>query len=275
MQWLKPVPMIVVFLAIAGWSWPSNTRAAEGPDYVVLAATGIAGVAAGAELEPGQEVQVAKGASVIVLARSGAVLRLTGPCLCRIPGGGLAPAAEAEPKPQARTRRFTVKSDIWTVALPRLREMTDPNLGGNRGAQGEVPDQPDLWVVAVDSSGNRCVRRGDIFLWRRQAEIAAKVDLRSRAARETGLTWPAGQKRMRLPNHVVVDGDPLVLQINDQPRRLVVHILPETIDESEWGEVLIWMAARDCRRQAQFLVDGLNNGTLFPNHDDRPGLSEL
>lgn len=57
--------------------------------------------------------------------------------------------------------------------------------------------------------------------------------------------------------------------------RLVIHVLPRTIDQSEWGEVLIWMAARNCREQAQALVDGLNDGSLFPGRERRPGLSEL
>ena len=129
--------------------------------------------------------------------------------------------------------------------------------------------------MAVDSSGSRCVRRGDVFLWRRETRAAARIDLRSSGARETGLTWPAGQEQMRLPSQFVIDGEPIVLQLDDQPRRLIVHVLPETIGENEWGEILIWMAARDCRRQAQFLVDGLNDGSLFPDRDRRPGLSEL
>ena len=259
-------------------------KAATGSNLVVIATAGDTQVKAGALISPGQEIDVAEGTSLVLLARSGQLLQMKGPCRCRAPGEPPSPAPQAEdngaPKPKAVSRGFTVKSDLWTVALPNLQALSRAPEGGLSGqTRGGVKpsgrDQPNLWYMAVDSSGDRCVRRGAVTLWRRKAVAASLVDLRSTAVRQTGLTWPAGEKTMDLPDHYVVDGSPLMLSIDSEPRKLTVHVLPETIDESEWGEILIWMAARNCRRQAQFLVDGLNDGSLFPDHDSRPGLSEL
>lgn len=273
---MKMIFKALTVLAVALIGGTGVTRAAgDGANLLVIATAGAAPVTTGDLLAPGQEVDIADDAAVLVLTRSGSVLRLTGPCRCRLPEGPA--AARGKSGADAATRGFAVKSDLWNVALPKLQSLSKPAAAGSDGGvQPEPsPEPPDLWVVAVDRSGNRCVGRGGAFLWRQQVKAAATVDLRTTKAHQAGLTWPAGQPLMQLPGEFVIDGAPLILSIDSQRLRLVVHVLPVTIDESEWGEILIWMAARDCRRQAQYLVDGLNNGTLFPDHDNRPGLSEL
>lgn len=255
--------------------------------FIVIASSGSStSLLAGDLVAGGADVRVEDGVVITVLDPSGRLFRMVGPCLCRLPETApLARADDAITSPQ--TRGFKLGSDnsnLWNVALPKLRELTEPPAAeapvetapATRGGDVAAPvAPPDLWSLATDSSGSRCVRRGDVFLWRRKADVAVRVDLRSSGARETGLTWPAGQDQMRLPSQFVVDGEQLMLMVNDKPRRLIVHVLPETIAENEWGEILIWMAARDCRRQAQFLVDGLNDGSLFPDQGRKPGLSEL
>ena len=174
------------------------------------------------------------------------------------------------------------EENLWNAALPTVRDIVGepesgaPAAGTSRGAEpAPAPRQPDLWAMSVDSSGNRCVRRSGAVLWRGRADDAVSVVLQNGSVRQTGLTWLAGQDTMPLPDHFIVDGGSLTLSLGDEARRLVIHVLPDTIDETQWGEILIWMAARDCRRQAQFLVDGLNDGTLFPDSGTKPGLSEL
>lgn len=281
---MKPIQAIIAALTFSLTASAGATAHAAGDSHmVVIATSGSAPVLPGAMIAPGQEIDVAAGTSIVLLARSGQLLQMKGPCLCKVPGADPAPAPQAEankaPKPKALTRGFTIKPDLWTVALPNLQALSRaPGAdlpGKTRGGVKPVPAQPSLWYMAVDSSGDRCVRRGTVTLWRRKAGVAVLVNLRSNAVRQTGLTWPAGQQTLDLPDHIVVDGTLLMVSIDSQPRRLNVHVLPETIDESEWGEILIWMAARNCRRQAQFLVDGLNDGSLFPDHNSRPGLSEL
>lgn len=266
--------LTILLLALGSGAGPAQA-AREAPEFLVIAATEGAPVSTGDLLAPGQEVDIATGQKVLVLTRSGSVLRMMGPCDCRLPESG--PGVRGKSSTDGATRGFELEANFWNVALPKLRSLADdPEETGDRTAKTEpMQDPPDLWAVAVDRSGNRCVGRAGAFLWRQQAHAAAIVDLRTTKAHRTGLTWPAGQPLMKLPGEFVVDGAPLVLSIDSQRLRLVVHVLPATIDESEWGEILIWMAARDCRRQAQFLVDGLNDGTLFPDHDSRPGLSEL
>ena len=112
------------------------------------------------------------------------------------------------------------------------------------------------------------------MLWRPSAAAETRLELRAQRV-ATAMRWPAGQQTLRLPTEFVVDGGSLVVQLDAEPQELVVHVLPETIEETQWGEILIWMAARDCRGQAQFLVDGLNDGSLFPEQGRTPGLSEL
>ena len=271
---MKPTLKALICLICATFFGTGGAQAARaGSEFLVIAAAENASVVAGDVLSPGQEVPMAKGATALVLTRSGGVFRLTGPCLCRLPGKPREVGVTALAKPQ--TRGFKENPDLWTAALSKLQSLNEDS-SRSRGMTKDKPArQPDLWAVTVDGSGNRCVRRGDTYLWRGRSAAAARVELRSATSRETGLTWPAGQPLMRLPTQFLEDGTSLVLSIDNQPRELTVHVLPATIKETDWGEILIWMAARDCRHQAQFLVDGLNDGSLFPEQDRRPGLSEL
>lgn len=264
-------------LAVALLLAPSAIAAADDDAFVILSATGPGlSAAPGDLLGGGAEVALGDGAAMTVLDRAGRLYRLTGPCACRLPVA----AAGALPKP--RTRGFVREENLWSAALPTVRDIVgQPDSSapeaepGRSAGTATAPQQPNLWAMSVDSSGNRCVRRGAATLWRARADNSISVDLSTQSLRQAGLTWPAGENAMPLPDHFIIDGEPLVLSLGGQSLQFVLHVLPDTIDETEWGEILIWMAARDCRPQAQFLVDGLNNGTLFPDSGRKPGLSEL
>ncbi len=280
MRRVKPVIRSIALagMAIIG-SWGATAAASEDA-FVVLSVTGGgAPFVAGDMVGGGSDVRIEDGVTMTVLDASGRLFQMTGPCRCRLPEAMAAKDGDASALTSPQTRGFTFEDNLWNAALPKLQELAeDPPADApaqTRGSPALPARQPDLWAMAVDSSGNRCVRRGDVFLWRRKTSAAARIDLRTQSARETGLTWPAGQDKMRLPSQFVIDGESLMLQVDAEPRRLIVHVLPDTIKETEWGEILIWMAARDCRRQAQFLVDGLNDGSLFPDRGRKPGLSEL
>ncbi len=279
---------LLIVLVLAGLvPFAGTARGAD--EFLVIGSSPVAGAPLkGVTLSTGDEVTVPLDAVVTLIARNGKVLQLIGPCDCMLPivtglkapeplalGSAVGGGGASDSAPASRSGR-----DDWDTAAPGLLRLFAPRAralnkpGAARDLSGDG-GQPDLWLLVVDSSGDRCVRPADVYLWRKRAREAVEIDLRGRSDRMTGVRWLAGEHRLALPSSFVEDGQPVIVRIAGEPRRFVLHVLPNGIDIGNWGELLIWMAASECRRQAQFLVDGLHNGTLFPDAVRRPGLSEL
>ncbi|MEM7190300.1 MAG: hypothetical protein AAF439_11875 [Pseudomonadota bacterium] len=260
-------------------------QAASAEDYVVLGATGLADrYSAGDRLAAGGAHPLKDGEVLTLIARDGTLIQLVGPCDCGLPAPDEdqmtmeedgAEAAPALPRPTGSPPIY--EGAGWEDTAARLAALVVPRPGApaTREALPGAAGETGLWVMAADSSGARCVKSSDIKLWRRRTAEAVTVDLRSKVERLTGLTWSAGEHLLTVPEKLVVDGEALVLTVDAEPRRFTVHVLPDGIGETDWGQILIWMAAMSCRRQAQYLIDGLHDGSLFPDSARVPGQSEM
>lgn len=222
----------------------SATAAAVAESVVVIAASGGAQFVPGAVYESGTVFDVPAGASVTLLAESGSTVRLNGPFK-----GVPRTAGAAEPREdQARWRTaFTkiagllAKDTERTGVISAAREV-DPVIGD---------DQPDLWLMAVDGSGHRCIKPTNVWMWRSRPDAAMQFALRNEVARRTGLVWRAGRDRMELPPEFIKDGTLLVMRSGKPPRRFRIHVLPQTLAADRLGDVLLWMVDRGCETQAR------------------------
>lgn len=240
---------ILILAVLTLFIWNSAARAAG--EFVVIASS-----ADGELFQPGsvlgskQAIKLPAGSKMTVLSESGTVITLEGPY-----SGTL-----SSKKPEndgAKTGKRS--STIAKIAKFVTRDSEKSNvIGASRGIY--IPDsvKQDVWLMAVDSSGHRCVRSNDAIMWRRNARDAIKIDLRSKSAKRTGLLWQDGKETMPLPSEFIEDGILIIMKIDKQPRRFNLHVLPDAIEEKHWGKILLWMIENSCSRQSNILIDALH-----------------
>lgn len=224
-------------------------------ELVVIAVTGSTDIAPGARLDDGKAIELSDGVSLTMLSQSGAIIKLKGP----------------HSGPPVASSSATAGSDTnWSNTLTGVNRLvgkspkTSNVMGASRQVEGaEFNDPSDgIWLMAVESSGHRCVRAAGAEMWRFNTDTALKIDLRSDNARLRGLEWAEGQPRLALPNQFIEDGTLIVMKFGKNPRRFNLHVLPEHIEVEGWGRILRWMLEQQCDRQAQILVDALHEDVI-------------
>ena len=205
----------------------------------------------GAILTTDAELTLGDGETLTLLTESGTVVRLTGPH-----GGPIFKADSAGNAGNgiARIARFVAGTDGATSVLGASR---DPD-----GREG-IAEQPDIWFVNTDSSGERCVLPTRLELWRKNSKTTSSVTVRGEREKLPKEAWPEGVHVLVLPSRLAQDGDRLVLSVDGKNRRYTLHVLPDVIKAERWGEVLQWMIANDCKRQATLLIGALHTGQLI------------
>jgi hypothetical protein len=217
-------------------------------DYVVIAATAAPpAYAPGTEIGTKEVLVLPEGARLTLIERSGRMVTLAG--------------AHRGPVDTTSGGNQDTQGD-WSI-LKRLVGSPDAHstvLGAARASAGDIPPPPGIWDVSTDSSGPRCVRPGELVLWRRDAGKAATVALRSAQGRHEGLAWPEGAHRMTAPADVArVDGR-LLVSIGAHVRDFTLAVMPAELDGAPAGLLLAWLAEKDCRRQALALIERVHAG---------------
>lgn len=224
------------------------------PLVVIAATSDDKALQPGAILETGTHVDLPKGSSLTLLSQGGQIVKLDGPLSKSL--------VTSEDSDQAPERK-------WTTALSTIADVVSKKVersnvvGSSRDTDTPLGDaEPDFWVLTVDSSGHRCLHSGGSDLWRKNASERLLIDLRSQEEQAKGLIWDAGANRMKLPQKFVKDGTLVVMKVDQQPRRFNIHVLPDQLSADRLGDVLHWMFAKGCNRQAGLLVSGVHNGRL-------------
>ncbi len=229
--------------------------AAAAESLVVIAASGTAKqFAPGAVFRSDAIIDLPAGGRITLLSESGGTVRLQGPY-----SGSVRPAENGEPEDGSKqwSSAFTeiagllTKEPEQTTVISAARDIDSTTDAG----------QPDVWLMAVDGSGHRCVQAANVWMWRRKSEARMEFALRSQSARRTDLVWDAGKDRMKLPREFVRDSTLIVMKSGKPPRRFQMHVLPKSIAAGRLGAVLLWMADSGCSRQARLLIDALGAET--------------
>lgn len=235
--------------------WAGSAACAD--EFVIIAATGEESkFDPGAMLDGAETIELADGAKITLLSKKGRMVQHVGPY-----SGPVAPKA-----PDATV----AKANKWSSALSKIADVVAKDIdksivvGSSRDANDadRADEQPAVWLLAVDSSGHRCVRQSGADMWRKNADNRLEIDVRSRSQEEKGMVWTAGTDRLALPQKFIEDGTLIVMKVGAQPRRYNMHVLPQAIDADRWGDVLHWMVTSGCSRQARLLTDGLHSGTI-------------
>jgi len=241
-----------LFLSLALIAAATSGQAAE--KLVVIAATlADQRITTGALLGGGDEVVLQDGERLTLMAEDGTITTLSGPRAGAVIAGAAAAKDGDWPAGLTRVAGFVSGAGGQTNVLGASR---DPD------AMQGIAIQESLWHVNVDSSGERCLKPGELTLWRRNAERPASVTVRGERERLPQKDWAEGDNTMTLPARLAQDGDRLVLSLDGMPRRYTLHVLPETIGADHWGPILQWMIAKDCKRQAVLLIGALHDGTI-------------
>ena len=199
-------------------------------------------------VEGTETFSVPEGAVVTLIREDGQIVQIQGPFSGVVESGD----------------KGTDEDTDWnalTIFLTGPRDSV-PALGAARVADkwSDLPDQPDVWQVSIDSSGPRCVRPGPVELWRRDAERDARVSIRTEAGRLGDLSWPQAEHGLKLPaDFSVVDGR-MAVSLDDTVRTLTVAVLPDDLVGAPTGRVLTWLIDQQCSRQARTLIDALHSG---------------
>ncbi len=247
--------LLSLLLLISAFALPANATT----QFVVIASnTNNNKIPAGKAFMSDQTLSLVAGESVTLISQNGQVLNLQGPFSGTI--------NKNLTKQETKENQKANQKD-WPSTLTKITKLVtkDSNrtavIGASRMVVPDSNDQPDMkddfWFMNVDSSGNRCVRTKDVFMWRDNPSQAIKIDLRSQEAKRTGLMWEKNKYHMPLPPEFIRDGILIVMKMDKQPRRFNLHVLPVWIKEKQLGNVLLWMVNRNCTRQSQRLINTL------------------
>jgi len=223
---------------------------AEQGQLVVIAATNAGKVVPGSMLQPGDIVNIPAGGWITLITETGGMIQLGGPY-----SGPVQRKVVRGPKQDPKGLTGTLTKIAGLIAGAKTQSTV---LGASRQAEALAAAQPDPWLMAVDSSGERCVRRQGVQMWRKSGARPAVVSLRSQKAKAAGLKWPAGVQRLQLPPKFIEDGTLIVMKIGQEPRRINLHVTPQGLDLERPGAVLGWMIDRKCSRQAQVYIRRLH-----------------
>jgi len=214
----------------------------EAGKWVVIAAE-QSSLQKGALLDSKQTVKLAEGAQLTLLAEDGKTLKLIGPYSGTPDPGGSKVGEGSNLEAISRLLRGHRES---TSTLGVMRGGS--SLGVMRGSGSREPSTADL--VDVDSSGERCLTKDPIVLWRGNSTHSEQVTLVADAygAPLASFTWPAGEARWSLPSRSFEDGKSYLLQRAGQSIRLRIHKRMEPLANP--AALAGWMAKSGCGAQA-------------------------
>ena len=218
-------------------------------ELIVIAVSGTESFTPGSNLDPGQPIVVPEGARITILSKSGEMRVIDGPY-----SDAFAPSGQQNTSSEPSGQWDAVKS---FMGHPDTRSEV---LGVSRNIDSGVPPTPGVWQVSVDSSGPRCTQASLLTLWRRNAEKAQQVSIRSASNKFKGLNWEAGNEELVLPDQFVVEEGRMVVSVDGDLRDLEMHVMPEQDQDLGSGTLLTWLIEKQCNRQALSLIENVHRG---------------
>lgn len=232
---------LLIGLAVI-WLTPWQAQAAD-PQLVVTAVSGqAAGLKAGQSLAAGATLDLPAGATVKLLSANGQVIVLKGPH-----SGPVETQAQSssgvDDQVVARLAKFLGERQVQTGAL-----------GAIRSGPPRTREPTDAFMVVVGDQGQQCAR-GQVTLWRRNAERDASLEIRSAGAGSTRLAWPKGTNSMALPPPFALDRISFEVILDGVANSVNLHLAPASIKNP--AALADWMVSQKCDRQAALFLSSL------------------
>ena len=226
------------------WGWLPAAGAAE----LVVISSSDPSLEKGAIIDGARPLEVAAGATVVLVSSSGNTIKLTGPY-------SAAPDTSA---PGADNRLVDSLSRLIS------REARAPStLAVFRSMLGRAPsDRPDIWGVHIARAGKYCLRPDrQATLWWAAARPGAAVTMSTAGERSGGvrIKWPRGKRHLPWPRELELrDGATYVARFwsGDSGEQLVVAKMPALETDAHRAA---WMAEHGCTRQALSVLQALGS----------------
>lgn len=235
---LKTAWAVSIGMALFAGSPPVNAER-----WVVIDAENTP-LSPGALVENGQPVTLAEGARLTLLTEEGQTLKLTGP-YSDVPGGSAAAS--------------TAGKNLTIIAqLLQGHQQVNTVLGGSRGESWpEPPDVPSAAdLIDADHSGEHCLSRDPVVLWRQNPAALETVTLTDAEGRPLAhWMWPASAAQLAVPGHLFANGQHYRLLRGVRLVELYVHKTPPLLNQP--AALAAWMADHGCKTQALILLKGL------------------
>lgn len=215
-------------------------------EMIVVAASGDSTFHPGDRIAEGTSLELPEGARLTFLFKSGEMKVITGPFNGNIAG--------SQPSATPISTWETIKGFLGAA------EQKSEVLGASRTTDGGMPEQPGIWLISIDSSGERCTRKDELSFWRRDTGGPLTVTLRNEAARASDLTWPAGSHIFAAPASFPVVEGPLAISAGPSLRKFGIKVLPQNLETAYPGAVLGWLLDSGCTRQASALISRVHAG---------------
>jgi len=243
----RPVLALAGGVAIASGAWPGPAEA--GSQYVIVAVEPAShALPPGRVLDVNDRLDVPEGTVVTLLGEDGSVSAIPGPASVVVTEDAVeTTGSDAEEQAE---KRSTLAKIAGLLAGERERA---ESLGGSRvlSAAAEPEGLEDPWTVSIHASGPACIRDGEIVLARESAGDAIPLTVRAeKGAAVSDLVWPAGEAKFKLPAEISTESSAIAVKAGDEAARVALHRLPEEINAQNPVDVIGWMLASGCERQA-------------------------
>ncbi|WP_430512053.1 hypothetical protein [Pannonibacter phragmitetus] len=215
-------------------------------DMIVVAASGPASLQPGDRIAEGSSLKLPDGAKITILFQSGEMKRIDGPFDGKLDA---APPVERPFSGWDAVRKFLGAGG-----------QTSEVLGASRKTDSSLPEQPGIWLVSIDSSGERCTRKDELTFWRRDADAPLTLTLRNEAGKASDLNWPAGSHTFTVPATFPVTEGALALSAGSSLRKFGLKVLPQDLEDAYPGAVLGWLLDSGCTRQASAFISRVHAG---------------
>lgn len=209
-------------------------------EMVVLKSTS-ATLKEGSVIDGARPLKLAAGVSVTLIGANGSVVRLTGP-YNDTPGKARSPGAG---------NPGIVKA---LGAILSERKVSTASLGVLRSTGGSGGPLADPWMVNVDGSGTRCIRRDVVVLWRRDATADQRLTItRAKIGMTAQAQWAAGDRVLPVSGRKFKDSARYTVERGGRRVELIMRVMPG--DLTGVAQQAAWMAGVGCKQQALALLD--------------------
>lgn len=225
-------------------------------DFVVINSSEAA-YKPGQTFTVGDPIRLTAGAKVTLIAAAGNVVRLQGPHsgALSLPGTNDPGSSDALAPLSALVARAAGKS----ASLGATREAEETGRGSTSG------QKTALWDIDALRPGSQCVRAGPLTLVRGNAVEDLQVTVWPLSGSKRIINWPAGKSTVILDETSdMISGTQLGIAGPNASVAIILWRLPDEIDTTARGKVLLWLSGRRCETQALQLAAEIARPIVAP-----------
>lgn len=242
---MRVVQLLSLLALLGGWAGPIPAA-----DLVVIASDDPS-IAAGTVIDGSGTIDVAAGASVVMVSSDGRTIRVSGPY-------------SDAPDPTITNADSGLVDSLSRLITEQAGSPT--TLAVFRAGSGKTPiGRADVWGIHIAHPGTYCLRPDrPAMLWWKAARSGAVVALSNAgdASRGARIRWPQSKRYTEWPDELTLSDDTVYVarfRSGDAGTQLTTLLMPELASDAHRAA---WMAEHGCTRQALGALDAMVEGEL-------------